>query len=336
MTVTDQTLNMPMATIQVPGGWQLHQDIASNPNGAGYLKFLLALENPEGEIHGYLPFSMAYATTNYYGQATGVDFEQLMTYLMHYCSQPFLEKFSQGPIISDQEELMSENGKAVQEFAKALAMQSINMGAHAQAEADIVKMNFTAYRKSIPYKGKLHAAKMGAITQYDANMSQNHGFILGSFTLAPEPLFGKAAARDTDSFMPVELNPQWDQKRLQIMEQSHQQRMAQQKQQFDAHQRNMASMRQTFDQQNQAWYDRNFGPSGASSYSGNAAVADAITGYTSFNDPHTGHQIKKEGHYDYWYTNEFGEYHGTNDPNFQPEQHYSGNWKPIRPVTANH
>lgn len=205
---------------------------------------------------------------------------------------------------------------------------------------DIVKMTFGAFRKNVSYKGQLSAVKLGAITHSDYT-SIKYGSIIGGFILAPEAIFEQALAED--GLFQFEVNPEWDQRRSQIidmetqrMAQAHQYRMAQQKQQFNAHQQNMASMRQSFDQQTQAWYDRNFGPSGSSSYSGNAAVGDAITGYTSFNDPCTGHQIKKEGHYDYWYTNEFGEYHGTNDPNFQPGQHYSGDWKPIQPLKPDH
>lgn len=336
MTITDQTLNMPMGTMDVPAGWQLHQDIASNPNGSGYLKFLLALENPEGEIHGFLPFSMDYITIHLYGQETGMGFEQVLTYLMRYCSQPFLEKFSPGFIQSDQEALMSEKGKPVLEFANSLVTQSMNSGVYAQPDADVVNMDFTAFRKSIPYKGRLEAAKMGVAVQYDASHSRKFGIIMGGFRLAPEPLFEKALSVNHDDLMQFQMNAEWDQKRMQIMQRGHEDRMAQQQQQFAAHQKNMAAMRQSFDSHNQAWRNRNFGSSGASSYSGNAAVTDAITGYTSFNDPHTGHQIKKEGHYDYWYTNEFGEYHGTNDPNFQPGKHYSGDWKPIQPLKPDH
>src|SRR5690606_37463974 len=143
--------------------------------------------------------------------------------------------------------------------------------------------------------------------------------------------------------MQLEINPQWGQKRSEIidletrrMSQDHQARMAQQRAQFNAHQQNMASMRESFDQHNQAWRERNFGSGGSSSYSGNASVIDAITGYTSFSDPYTGQQIKKEGNYNYWYTNEFGEYHGTDDPNFKPGNHYSGNWKSIQPLKVDH
>lgn len=338
--VKDQALNMTMMTLKVPAGWVLHQDVASNPNGSGYLKFLLAMESPEGEIHGFLPLMMNYNAYVMYGQQSGVYFDDLVNYLMHYCSRPFLEKFIIGSRQSDREALASDEGRQYREFAQNYTNMVIQAGAYATMDFDIVKMDFTASRKNVPYKGVLKATKIGVIDQ-DPYLTSKYGIVLGGFTLAPENLFAQAEKREMD--MDLQVNPQWDAKRSQIidmetqrMSQDHQARMALQRQQFNAHQQNMASMRQTFDQQNQAWYERNFGSGGSSSYSGNASVTDAITGYSSFSDPYTGQQIKKEGHYNYWYTNEFGEYHGTDDPNFQPGNHYSGNWTPVQPLKPDH
>ncbi|WP_293015134.1 hypothetical protein [Mongoliibacter sp.] len=339
--VKDQALNMTMMTLKVPAAWVLHQDIASNPNGSGYLKFLLAMESPEGEIQGFLPLMMNYFSSVQYGQEVGTGFENLVHYLMHYCSQPFLEKFSPSLFRKDHEALNTNEGKQYRQYAENLVTNpNYNYGSVAHVDFDIIKMEFNAFRKNIPYKGKLNVVKLGAIDQYPG-MAVKSGVIIGGFTLAPEDLFAAAIERKID--MDMKVNPQWDAKRSQIidmetqrMSQDHQARRAQQRQQFNAHQQNMASMRQTFDQQNQAWYERNFGSGGSSSYSGNASVTDAITGYSSFSDPYTGQQIKKEGHYNYWYTNEFGEYHGTNDPSFQPGNHYSGNWTPIQPLKPDH
>jgi len=341
VSIMDQSLRMSMMTIEIPKGWRLVQEIASNPNGSGYLKFHLSVESPEGEIHGFLPFSMGYFTISQYGQNQGMDFEQLLVYLMHYCSQPFLEKFSPTQLLPDREAMSSPQGMQAMEQNQMLANQiSQSTGSYLNPDFGIFKMEFKAFRKNVPYFGQLSAIKIGLLDQ-SPFMPSKFGFILGGFVLAPEDLYEKAINRG--DFLKIQVNPQWDQKRSQIidmetqrMAHDHQQRMAQQRQQFQAHQQNMASMRQTFDQQNQAWYERNFGTGGSSSYSGNASVADAITGYSSFSDPYTGQQIKKEGHYNYWYTNEFGEYHGTDDPGFQPGNHYSGNWQPIQPLKPDH
>ncbi len=335
-TIMDQTLNIPVCTINVPAGWLVHQQISSNPHGAGYLTFMLALESPEGVIHGFLPFTTEYTLMNFYGQVSGMDFDQLLPHLMRYCTQPFLEKYTLGPTVPDQEALMSEQGRGAVEGAQNLANQSISSGNPAQADAGIVDMMFTAFRNNVPYKGGIKAMKMGVIVQYDANSWGKYGMAMGLFTLAPEPLFDKAASVDLETLFQIQMNEEWDQMRIQIMQRGHQDRMVRQRQQIETHQSRMASMRRSFDEHNQGWYDRNFGPSGASSYSGNTAVLDAITGQTSFNDPYTGHQIKQSGHYDHWYTNEFGEYHGTNDPSFQPGAHYDGNWRPIQPVSVDH
>lgn len=341
VTIMDQSLRMPMMTLEVPNGWKLVQDVASNPNGSGYLKFHLSMESPEGEIHGFLPFSIGYFTMNQYGQNLGMGFEQLLFYLMHYCSQPFLEKFTPTQLLPDQEAMSSQMGMQAKQQNEMMTMQiSQKNGIYLDSDFGIYKMEFKAFRKNVPYMGMLSAIKIGFLDR-SPYMPGKYGTIFGGFILAPDNLYKKAI--DRGDFAKIEVNPQWDQKRSQIidmesqrMAQDHQAKMAQQRQQFQAHQQNMASMRQTFEQQNQDWYNRNFGSAGSSAYSGNASVTDAITGYTSFSDPYTGHQIKKEGHYDYWYTNEFGEYHGTNDPNFLPGNHYSGNWTSAQPLKPDH
>ncbi|MCC5930671.1 MAG: hypothetical protein JJU28_15610 [Cyclobacteriaceae bacterium] len=343
VTIMDQALNMSMATVNVPSGWKLHQDVASNPNGAGYLKFHISIESPEGEIYGYLPAMINYFVYNMYGQWTGTSFEQLVQYLAHYSGQPYLEKFSMGKIEPDHEAMQHEAVRqAAHQHQQMIQQSNAYGGGYSQAIADfgVYKLECKAFRKNVAYKGSISVMKLGTIDQ-SPQMQIYHGPIFGSYIFAPEKLIVKALARE--DVLQIQINPAWDGKRSQIidretqrMSQDHQQRMAAQQQQFQSHQQNMAAQRQQFEQHNQDWYRRNFGSGGSGAYSGNAAVTDAITGYSSFNDPYTGHQIKQEGHYDYWYTNEFGEYHGTNDPNFQPERHYNGNWQAIQPLKPDH
>lgn len=52
--------------------------------GPGYLKFLLAVESPQGEIYGFLLFNMNYTLFIKYGQETCANFEQLLVYLIHF------------------------------------------------------------------------------------------------------------------------------------------------------------------------------------------------------------------------------------------------------------
>lgn len=335
-TIMDQTLNMPLGTLTVPVDWHLHQHIASNPHDGGYLHFMLAMESPQGFIYGFLPFTTGYAFMNAYGNVSGMDFDHLMPHLMRYCTQPFIEKFTPGEPIHDPEALTTLDGRLAAESSQSLAAQAMSLGHAAQADPEIAAMKFTAFRNHVPYKGQIKAVKLGVIVQYDALSWSKYGSVTGLFMVAPESLFEEAAAIEMDKVVQFEMNEEWNQIRLRIIAQSSQDRMASQRQQFEMRQRSLATMRRSFDAHNQAWYDRNFGTSGTSSYSGNTAVLDAITGQTSFNDPYTGHQIKQSGHYDYWYTNEFGEYHGTNDPSFQPGAHYDGNWRSIQPASVDY
>lgn len=335
--IMDQSLNMPMGTVNLPAGWKLHSDVASNPQGKGYLKFHLAVESPRGEIYGYLPPSMSYFMySSMFAQNEGQDFEGLINTLMHYAAAPYLEKLMPGPIQPDRETMATKEIRELQQQHHQIVMRSVyETGIQSQPDFGVFKIEFRATRKQVPYKGAINSLKLGAIDQAP-NMFVKSGTIMGSFLFAPETIYD--AAYERGDVAQIQFSPQWNQRRSQIidreaqqMAQNHQRRMQQQQQQFQSHQQHMASMRQGFEQQNKDWYDRNF-----SSYNSNAAVNDAITGHTTFSDPYTGHQIKQEGHYNYWYTNEFGEYHGTNDPSFQPGSQYSGNWQPIQPMKPRH
>ena len=71
-----------------------------------------------------------------------------------------------------------------------------------------------------------------------------------------------------------------------------------------------------------------------SDYTSHDALIDGIHERSSFNDPYSGQQLSRDGQYDYWYQNNLGEYHGTNDPSFDTHA-LQGNWQQIDPLTPN-
>lgn len=331
-TLYDQSFNMPIGTINVPNSWKLHQNIASDLNSGGFLHFMLAIESPDGIIYGFLPFTTNYAIMNAYGNVSGMDADEVLSFLMRYSTQPFIEKFNLGSIDRKPIDTQTEAGKMVVQATQQLVYQAASMGYAAQPVTETSDLEFTAYRYNVPYKGKIRAHRFGVSVQYDAYSWANYGTISGGIFAAPESKYKEAIAVDYDKILDFQMNEEWNSARIQLIERASADRMAAQKGQFDLHQRSMASMRRSFDEHNKAWYERNFSVGSSSSSSGNTAVLDAITGQTTFNDPYTGQQIKQPGHYDYWYTNEFGEYHGTNDPNYKPGDDFIGNWTQIRPV----
>lgn len=347
--VMDKGLNMPFCTITVPDGWTLVHDIVSNTYTDGFLKFILYLENPQGEIRGLMPplFKYAVYQTPMSPQPSGVSFEQAIYDLVSHQLQPVVGSFSMGQTSLNAEAMENPELKPLFERTRQ-DVQSANqsymmsgMQGNSQADLGVFQTEIEARRNNQPFKGLVTAIKVGRIesTPY---MQSSSGFSFGVFFLAPSERF-EQLKEEKEPLLTYQLNPDWDKQKSRIidkdtqqMSRNHQANMNARQQQFNQHQQNMRETQQLYDQQNQAWYNRNFGPNGSSSYSGNQAFIDgAITGQTTFNDPYSGFQIRQDGHYDHWFTNEFGEYKGTNDPNFDPSS-LPGNWTPIKPVTPDH
>jgi|GEM_PF-2565703 len=137
-------------------------------------------------------------------------------------------------------------------------------------------------------------------------------------------------------------NPQYTRKIQQLNQQKNnqyvnyaQQIMRSRKQQFDAWQRAHKSAVDAYSSSNAAFnkYLKG-GSSGSSSngpYTPQDGFNDSVQGVTSFDDAYLGYRVKKNGFYDYWYTDGFGNYHGTNDPGFDPST-LGSNWKRAYPV----
>ncbi|MEX2513895.1 MAG: hypothetical protein WD398_13400 [Cyclobacteriaceae bacterium] len=349
VAIIDQSLNMPMGTVHVPQGWILQQDIASNTQGSGYLNYLLALESPTGEVFIMLPSMVNYSVVQdaYSGQVFGASFEQTLFQLTEYQLKGRLDQFSLGEMRAvagaEQEEAYQKVLHNQQRSVEQMNQMAVSYGMPASMQVDMglfqIKIQGNKNGKAI--SGVLNVFKSGTVDHNPQQRSSN-GHIFGNIVLSTNKSYEELAAIKED-IMKLQINPDWDRQKAliidrqsQISSQNHQNKMASRERQFQQHQNNMRQTQEIYDQQNQAWFDQNFGPNGSASYSSNDAFIDGvITGNTTFNDPYTGHQIKKEGHYDYWYTNEFGEYKGTNDPGFDPNS-LQGNWNAISPVKPDH
>ncbi len=347
--IMDQGLNMLMATIRVPTGWSLIQDVASNPEGSGFLKYILCLQSPEGSTYCLLPPMTKYEWVNssYLQQSFGHNFDEVVKQIAQHILPAFADQFNLGRSQRDNSTEEIEQIRAL--FANHQSMvarenqQYAFAGGEFQMQVDNGAFNFSleGVKDGQKLKGNIKALKLG----YYMNMGYQESFsgqIMGTLTMAPSPVFD---AMDPDEeVFDLTVNPEWDLRRSQIIDietqrmmQEHQQRMANRNQQFQQHQSNMQQMRLGFEQQNQSWYERNLGTGGSSSYSSTEQFLDgAITGKTTFNDPYTGQQIKQDGHYNHWYTNEFGEYQGSDDPSYDPNMYGGGNWQPIQPTRPAH
>lgn len=349
VAVIDQSFNMPMGTVNVPQGWTLQQDIASNTQDSGYLKYLVALESPKGEVFMLLPSMVNYSVMQdpYSGQVFGSSFEQTLYQLTQYQLKNRVDQFSLGemrPVAgAEQEEIYQ---RALLNLQRSVDQQnqisvSYGMPPSIQVDMGLFQIEIQGNKNGKAVTGVLNVFKSGTVDHNPQQPSSN-GLIFGNIVLSSHRSYEELVGLKED-IIKLQINPDWDRQKAQVIDritqrssQDHQNNMASRERQFQQHQNTIKQTQDVYDQQNQAWMDRNFGPNGSSSYSSHDAFIDGvITGNTTFNDPYTGHQIKKEGHYDYWYTNESGEYKGTNDPSFDPNS-LQGNWNAISPVTPDH
>lgn len=107
--------------------------------------------------------------------------------------------------------------------------------------------------------------------------------------------------------------------------------------QFDSWQKSHQAAVNAYSQSSAAFRAHLRGSSATSSASSNGpfSTQDArnnhIQGVTSFDDAYLGYRVKKSGEFDYWYTDGYGSYHGTNDAGFDPAT-LGSNWHRAYPV----
>lgn len=234
--LVDQGLQMPRGSQIVPAGWQLSQDIATDPNTAMLVRYRTELRGPNGEASfglGHVP----------YGPMAGVGFEQAW-----------------------REAVM----RGLQGEVQDLELGELRRSAHIEQQASFQRVAQETRQQGNEVQG-LEAPLRGRV---DGRAVEGLAFVLHIFspqmpglgtlgvsalTSPPERLEEalRLADRMAASFEP---NPAFEQRVRQITQQAmaasqaqHQQHMAARDAQFSAHQQRMASQQAAFDAQNRSW-----------------------------------------------------------------------------------
>jgi len=320
----DRGLGVPVGSVLVPKGYKLQYDLVTNTQTGAYDRFWIELNGPSGEM------LRGVAKLNY-SRYSGQEFEPICQKLIQYSVNDLSNvQFGNAQI---NQKRMSE--PKVQQYRQQLLAQGMDL--------QLLEMAFTANKNGTPVKGRfevMHQIYNGFDGRYTG------GFINMRMMLSPFAVYEKLLAdvqRFDDAYQP---NAQHDQLVSQIIDRqtemntaAHNQRMANQKQSFDAHQQKMKGIYAANDAANAQWMN-NFkqgwstnSPSSQSAYSHHESFLDAITERTSFDDPHLGQKVQRDGNYNYWYTDGNGQYHGTDDPNFNPLS-LGNNWQSIEPLRA--
>lgn len=318
----DRGLGIPVGNVLVPKGYKLQYDLVTNVQTGAYDRFWIELNGPSGEM------LRGVAKLNY-SRYSGQEFEPICQQLIQYSVNDLSNvQFGNAQI---NQKRMSE--PKVQQYRQQLLAQGMDL--------QLLEMAFTANKNGTPVKGRfevMHQIFNGFNGQYTG------GFINMRMMLSPFAVYEKLLAdvqRFDDGYQP---NPQHDQLLSQIIDRqtemntaAHNQRMANQKQSFDAHQQKMQGIYAANDARNAQWMN-NFrqgwstnSPSTQTEYGQHESFVDAITERTSFDDPHLGQKVHRDGNYNYWYTDGNGQYHGTDDPNFNPSS-LGNNWQSIEPL----
>lgn len=100
----------------------------------------------------------------------------------------------------------------------------------------------------------------------------------------------------------------------------HQERMANQRASFEASQQAYRETQNAYSQQNQAWAQNQ-----ESLFRSNQNVNDNIVGYQRYTDPNTGHEKLLDNQYNQQWTDNWGNTHGSNDVNYNPNHYNTGN-----------
>jgi len=236
VVIMDRGLQMAQGTYTIPAGWQLQQDIATDPNTGQPARYRLDIRGPNGElIRGLRPVN--------YGQMAGTSFEQAWRGLAMQGAQGEVGNVSIGTL---QRSERLERLRPVQRAA-AKAQQ---MGFRVEA----LEAPLRAQSDRGPVEGAVH------VLHWTSPQMAGMGVVLTSVILSPADRAAETLRTNAQIANGFQPNPAFEQRMEQINQAvaqrsaaQHQQRMAQRQAAFNAHQQRMASNQAAFDASQQAY-----------------------------------------------------------------------------------
>ena len=327
--IVDHGLRLTRGTQVVPHGWEVLQNIATDPNTGQYLRYVNETRGPDGELIRGLQ-----ART--FSTMLGTSMEEIWREAVRN-GLPDVQNVSLGNLQrSPTVEQLREFRRVAQIWEpRGMQMQGF--------EAPI-----RGTRNGAPVEGIVHLIVFSS-PQMPGVGSVQPTVLLNAPGRTEETL--RISVQIANSYRS---NPEFEQRleainarvsqqqqaahqqRMASSQAAHQQRMAANQQRFNAHQQMMQDRSAVMDQQHQQYMGQlrndNTSAWSGSDYSSHDYYIDGIHEQSSFQDPYSGQQMTQDGQYDYWYQNNLGEYYGTDDPSFDPNS-MQGNWEQIEPLT---
>lgn len=305
VNIYDRGLNMKISSFRIPKGWKVDHHIVSALNDPNkfFTDYKLDFLSSRGEVaRNFAPVKFSPA----FGQPLQSFWPQNIRQLM----QPFGQFSASQPT-------QAYYGKYL--YPEAANIQGLQM----------IESSVSGTRNGQAYEGICIA-----FLAYGSYVSQMTGVII----IGPKGQFNNTFETVRQMFQSQQKNPQYTQRINQLNQrkmQMNQQVMRQREMAFQRGQASYKALAQAYDRDNASFnaYLKGSSSSGSSygSYSSQDGFNDHLQGVTSFDDSYYGHRIKQNGEYDYWYTDGFGNYHGTNDPGFDPAS-LQGSWKRAYPI----
>nr|WKN40087.1 hypothetical protein K4G66_15440 [Tunicatimonas sp. TK19036] len=319
----DQGLQMPRGSYVLPDGWNLIQDIATDPATGQPRKNTMDITGPRGELIRALGVIQ-------YSPMMGTEFEQSWRQAVKAGMQNELSGITIGNL--KYSESLQRN-KLAQKYTQIVANQGNQL--------KCLEAAITGARQGQTYRGLVRLIHITSVSNPKLG-----GVISASCVISPAEQFPQTLQINEQIDNSYEENPAFEQRIQQISQQAmqranqqHQQRMAQRQAAFNAHQQRMQQNSQAQDasfnnymNNAQTSYPSAWSNSG---YSGQNAIVDQIHERSTFENPDTGYDISLDGQYDYNYTNGLGDYYRTNDPSFD-QNSLQGDWQQTEVLSPNY
>jgi len=330
----DRSLGMALGTMMIPKGWIFEQDIALNLQSGLYDRYHTDLLSPEGQL-------IRSVNSSFYSPTEGIGFDETWRVMVEEAIRYELDEVMIGHL---RPSTTLAGDKTFQETASMMRAQGIRMEA--------LEVPFSGWLDDERYQGVAYVAH--AKNPWMGDM----GVIAAKLVTSPAYLFNETVKLDKLISGSYERNRMYELKVSQVQMQALNRNQPAWQQparslhstQYDDCYQNYAypfywfdgsyGLTPHYDELNSYWYDSFFGSwntNAGHSYNGGYSSTDhfldAITGYSTFEDPYSGYNVRIEGHYRYNYTDGYGNYYGTDDPLFDPNREFSGYWYPIDPLS---
>jgi hypothetical protein len=322
----DKTLGMALGTMLIPKGWIFEQDIALNNQTGLYERYQADLLGPDGQL-------IRAVNSKFYSPQVGIGFEETWRNIV------------ENAIRFELDDVMIGHLQQSRTFAKdALFREMASMMRNQGIKMEALEVPFSGRFENRRYRGVAYVAHANNPWLDDT------GVVTVKLVTSPVELFDETVNLDIKVSGTYTRNSLYEQRVAMI------QMHAMNRNQSDGHyyyhqyscdcepyysdgiywNEESISVYPHFEQMNRQWYENFFGSwdtqssySTYSEYSTNDYFLDTVTGYSTFNDPYSGYQVRVEGNYRYNYTDGYGNFYGTDDPWFDPNKEFNGYWYPV-------